>query len=72
MSIIKDIIAEQTEPNLNNIYTDMLMLKDGSWVPDDKSIADTILVISALADTLGLELKDTRDEIGRASCRERV
>jgi len=61
MSIIKDIIAEQTEPNLNNIYTDMLMLKDGSWVPDDKSIADTILVISALADTLGVELKDTRD-----------
>lgn len=49
------------EKALAHVYTDMLMLQDGSWVPDKKSIVDTITNIASIADAVGAELKDTRD-----------
>tara|TARA_R110000803_G_scaffold52425_3_gene107960 strand:+ start:2040 stop:2300 length:261 start_codon:yes stop_codon:yes gene_type:complete len=47
---------------LNCIYTDLLMLEDGSWVPDEDSINDTLDNVRTIANNLGVELKDTREE----------
>ena len=47
---------------LSHIYTDMLMLQDGEWVPDEHSTEAIIGNIEAIAQELKIPLKDFRDE----------
>lgn len=58
--MIKDILEKQVSPDLNLIYTDMLMLQEGVWVPDDDSVKSSVDTIERIANTLGVELKDIR------------
>lgn len=51
---------EEIKRLLNHIYTDMLMLKEGNWQPDEESCDYTIDTIEELAKEIGVELKDTR------------
>lgn len=53
---------EQIQVYLNCIYTDILMLQDGSWEPDDDSIECSMEMIQGIASELLLGLEDTRDE----------
>lgn len=53
---------ELIEKCLSLIYTDMLMLKDGEWIPDEHSAEATIDNIEILAQELKIPLKDLRDE----------
>lgn len=46
---------------LNAIYEDSLMLLEGEWEPDHSSTEAHIAMIQVIADSLGLELNDTRD-----------
>jgi hypothetical protein len=46
---------------LDNIYTDLLMLQDESWEPDPDSVQSTIDMVKQLAKKLKLELIDTRE-----------
>lgn len=48
------------EAELNCIYTDLLMLEEGVWVPDEDSINDTLNNVRTIALNLGIELRDTR------------
>lgn len=52
------VLAE--EDALCRVYTDLLMLQDGSWVPDNSSIENTISNLESMAEVLGIELQDKR------------
>jgi len=45
---------------LDSLYTDLLMLQDGSWMPDQHSINASLQVLEGLAKELDLECKDNR------------
>lgn len=51
---------EKLQALLNHIYTDILMLKEGSWQPDESSCEDSIEVIEQIASELDIEITDTR------------
>lgn len=51
----------ELEELLSGVYTDILMLQDGTWQPDEHSCQATIEAIEKIANELNLELKDTRD-----------
>lgn len=51
---------EEVESLLSSIYTDMLMLIDGTWEPDNNSCQATIENIEKLSEKLGVNLKDFR------------
>lgn len=53
--------TEKVKAALSAVYTDMLMLKDGSWMPDDDSIGATIDNLELISDELNIEITDTRD-----------
>jgi hypothetical protein len=46
---------------LDHIYTDLLMLEEGTWVPDRHSINSSIDELTVIAEHLGTELRDTRE-----------
>lgn len=46
---------------LNSIYTDILMLKDDEWQPDENSCLASINIIKELAKELKIKLKDLRE-----------
>ena len=50
---------------LDGLYTDLLMLEDGSWVPNvgDSSISSSIDAVIEIAELLNLLLEDTREEV---------
>ena len=48
------------ESELNHVYTDLLMLEEGVWIPDADSINATLNNVRTIAKNLGLELRDTR------------
>ena len=50
----------EIEELLSGIYTDILMLQDGTWQPDDDSCNATIDAIERLSTLLNAEIKDTR------------
>lgn len=54
---------DNTDANdlINHVYTDLLMLQDGTWQPDEKSVEDSINTVEKLAEELKLNLKDTRE-----------
>ena len=45
---------------LNSLYTDFLMLKDGSWQPDDDSISDSINMLEDISIIMNFSLRDNR------------
>lgn len=51
---------ENLQALLNNIYTDLLMLKEGEWTPDESSCEDSIKTIEDIAIELDIEITDTR------------
>ena len=53
---------DEAEKLLSALYTDILMLADGSWQPDKKSISATIDTIETLALELNLTITDNREE----------
>jgi hypothetical protein len=53
---------EELESLLNHIHTDLAMLQDGSWTPDITSIEASLNTVDEIANILGIELKDIRDE----------
>ena len=46
---------------LNHLYTDLLMLKDGSWVQDEHNCNESIDMVKSLAAKLNVDLHDTRE-----------
>ncbi len=51
---------EDLKELLSGIYTDILMLQDGTWQPDDDSCNATIDAIESIASILNVEITDTR------------
>ena len=47
---------------LDSIYTDLLMLRDGDWQPDEDSCEASINIIKELAKELKIKLKDLRED----------
>ena len=56
-------VPEEIQKLLNSIYTDLLMLRDGDWQPDEDSCEASINTVKELASELRYELTDIRDEI---------
>lgn len=54
-------MEEELKSLLSDIYTDILMLKEEIWEPDEDSCNSTIDNIERIAQLLNLEIKDTRD-----------
>lgn len=52
---------EELTHRLSMVYTDMLMLKDGSWEPDGSSINATLGNLEVIAALLGVTVEDNRD-----------
>lgn len=48
---------------LSCLYTDLLMLQDGSWIPDDDSINASLSMIEGVSEALSIELHDNRDDL---------
>jgi len=53
---------EEVQDLLSELYTDMLMLKDGSWQPDKHTCDASIDAIETIALKLNLTVSDNRDE----------
>jgi len=61
--VIKDKATESAlKCCLDAIYTDLLMLQDGSWEPDESSIEASINTVDTIGNILGIRIKDMRDE----------
>lgn len=46
---------------LSYLYTDLLMLKDGSWDPDEESIDASINTLNIISELLKIKPKDLRN-----------
>lgn len=47
----------------NALYTDLRMLQDGEWVPDEDSVGQSLEVLGELATLCGItEMVDPRDD----------
>lgn len=57
ISLLSKILKE----TLDNNYTDLLMLEDESWQPDEDSINSSIANIQHIEDIFDIDLEDTRD-----------
>ena len=54
-------LGKVIEDGLSHLYTDLLMLKEEIWIPDEHSIQDSLNNLEECAESiLELELKDTR------------
>jgi hypothetical protein len=55
-------IGKVIESGLSHLYTDLLMLGDGTWIPDESSIRASLNNLGECAESiLELELKDNRE-----------
>lgn len=50
------------EDSLSCIYTDMMLLKEDIWQPDEHSVQDTIEQIEFVASELDLTIIDNREK----------
>lgn len=51
---------KEIEDKLSHVYTDILMLKDGTWHPDEGSCMSTLEMLKDVAEILEIRVIDTR------------
>lgn len=59
----KPVSKEDMVQAMNNLYTDLLMLEDGSWEPDPSSVDASIESLETIAKYSGIQLEDKRDGV---------
>lgn len=52
---------QNIEACLNHIWTDLLMLQAGTWIPDKHTTQSTINNVDQLAEELGIELTQLKE-----------
>lgn len=54
-------LSKLLKESLSRSYTDLLMLEDESWQPDEKSINASIVNLQEIEDIFEIDLEDTRE-----------
>ena len=54
---------EKLQTLLSNIYQDIIMLKEGTWVPDKSSCEATLEAIEKVAIELNIKIKKKNNEL---------
>lgn len=62
MKIIRKKKLKEIQEGLDFIYTDLLMLQEGSWTPDESSVEASLDTVRSIGNLLQLEIKDVRHE----------
>ena len=59
--VLKDKDKKDIQEYLSCVYTDILMLKEGVWVPDSHTCDASIGMLENVANKLEINLFDTRE-----------
>jgi len=61
---MSEVEKEALRNNLEYLHTDFLMLREGSWEPDDESVDSSLTTLEAIHRLLGLSdhFEKTRDD----------
>ena len=55
------ISDKELQQRFDKLYTDLLMLQDGSWEPDFQSVDASLDTLADIADYFGIYMADTRE-----------